>query len=393
MAIVLGIPKSRDAKELRVPISAEVLKKLAALQVKVVIEEGAGTAAFIDQSTLNEATWVANAEEIYRVADVVWFISPPTIEDIEKLAVGTIVIGMIQPYASKELVEAYLRKQITTFALELLPRISRAQAMDVLSSQAAVAGYVAALLGAFRCPKFFPMLTYAAGTIRPAQVLVIGAGVAGLQAIATAKRLGAVVYGYDVRLETKEQVESLGAKFVDTGVSASGTGGYARELTAEEKAQQANKLAKAAANSDVIITTAAVPGKKAPLIITEEILAQLQPGTIVVDMAAESGGNVAGSIANKEVVENEVHILGPTHIPSRLAKHASLMLSKNYYNFFESLVSEGLLKLDWEDEVIAKTALTHDGRICNLAVAQALGISIADEETIAFTPLNSSEEK
>ncbi|MFZ4553816.1 MAG: NAD(P)(+) transhydrogenase (Re/Si-specific) subunit alpha, partial [Burkholderiales bacterium] len=253
-------------------------------------------------------------------------------------------------------------------------RISRAQSMDALSSQAAVAGYACVLIGADNCPKFFPMMTYAAGTIRPAKVLVIGAGVAGLQAIATAKRLGAMVEGYDVRPEVREQIESLGAKFVDTGVSAVGTGGYARELTDAEKAQQADKLGKAVAACDVLITTASVPGKRAPQIISEAMVARMKPGAVVVDLAAETGGNVAGTVAGQSVKVGPALIIGPTHIASRMPVHASEMLAKNAFNLISPFIKDGALALDWDDEVIAGSALTHAGQLKSAAVKTALGL-------------------
>jgi NAD(P) transhydrogenase subunit alpha len=218
------------------------------------------------------------------------------------------------------------------------------------------------------------MITYAAGSIRPSRVLVIGAGVAGLQAIATAKRLGAIVDAYDVRPETKEQIESLGAKFVDTGVSAAGSGGYARELTDEEKAQQAEKLAKAVAACDVLITTAGVPGKKAPVIINESMVAGMKPGAIVVDMLAENGGNVAGTVAGKEVRVGPAHIVGPVNLPSRMPVHTSEMYSKTLLNFIAPMLQEGLLKLDWEDEVISGACLTHEGEVKHPMVKQVLGL-------------------
>ena len=246
--------------------------------------------------------------------------------------------------------------------------------MDVLSSQAAVSGYECALIAADHSPKFFPMLTYAAGTIRPAKVLVIGAGVAGLQAIATAKRLGAMVSGYDVRPETREQIESLGAKFVDTGVSAAGTGGYARELTDDEKRQQADKLGKAIAECDALITTAAIPGRKAPVIVSADMVARMKPGSVVVDMAAETGGNVAGTVAGEKTWVGEVLIIGPTHIPSRMPVHASEMYAKNLFNFISPFIKDGALALDWEDEVLSGACLTHAGELRHAGVKAALGL-------------------
>ena len=237
-----------------------------------------------------------------------------------------------------------------------------------------MAGYECALIAADHSPKFFPMLTYAAGSIRPAKVLVIGAGVAGLQAIATARRIGAMVEAYDVRPETKEQIESLGAKFVDTGVSAAGTGGYARELTDEEKARQAERLAKAVAQCDALITTAAIPGKRAPKIITADMVARMKPGAVVVDMAAESGGNVEGTVAGEKTWVGDVLVIGPTHLPSRMPVHASEMFAKNLYNFISPFIQDGALKLDWDDEVLAGACLTHGGEMRHAGVRQALGL-------------------
>jgi NAD(P) transhydrogenase subunit alpha len=301
-------------------------------------------------------------------------VQPLGIEALQQLKPGTVLVGLQQPWSSAERVAVLRQRNITCFALELLPRISRAQSMDVLSSQAAVAGYECALIAADHSPKFFPMLTYAAGTIRPAKVLVIGAGVAGLQAIATAKRLGAMVSGYDVRPETKEQIESLGAKFVDTGVSAAGTGGYARELTDDEKRQQAEKLGRAIAECDALITTAAIPGRKAPVIVSAEMVARMKPGSVVVDLAAETGGNVAGTVAGEKVWVGQTLIIGPTHIPSRMPVHASDMYAKNLYNFISPFIKDGVLSLDWEDEVLAGACLTHAGEVRHAGVKAALGL-------------------
>jgi NAD(P) transhydrogenase subunit alpha len=245
--------------------------------------------------------------------------------------------------------------------------------MDALSSQGSCGGYQCGLIAAARCTKFFPMLTTAAGTIRPARVLVIGAGVAGLQAIATCKRLGAMVEAYDVRSAAREQIESLGAKFVDTGVSADGTGGYARELTAEEKAAQTEKLTKAVAMSDVVITTAAIPGKKAPIIITVDMIKRMKYGAIIVDMAAESGGNCALTQPGEHVIANDVNIHGPLNLPSRMPTHASELYAKNIYNFISPWIKDGELNFDWTDDVVAGTLLCKDGVTIHPTVKQVMG--------------------
>jgi NAD(P) transhydrogenase subunit alpha len=327
---------------------------------------------FLDQD-FPEVTMVTGITEGYTNAGLIMRVAPPSPEEIAAMPEGSVLIGLLKPFEDKERLAALNARKITAFALELLPRISRAQSMDALSSQASCAGYQCGLIAAARCTKFFPMLTTAAGTIRPARVLVIGAGVAGLQAIATCKRLGAMVEAYDVRSAAREQIESLGAKFVDTGVSADGAGGYARELTAEEKAAQAEKLAKAVAQADVVITTAAVPGKKAPVIVTVDMIKRMKYGAIVVDMAAESGGNCALTQPGEHVIANDVNIHGPLNLPSRMPTHASELYAKNLYNFLSPWIKDGELVFDWDDEIVAGTLLCKDGVTVNAAVRQILG--------------------
>jgi NAD(P) transhydrogenase subunit alpha len=374
MSFVLGIPASADPAERRTPIVPDVATKLRALGASLLIQRGATAKAYITEHDLGEVTFVDTTEEVMAGSDVVWTIGPPTAEAIAALRPGTTLIGTLAPYADADRVRALAAGGVNAFAMELLPRISRAQSMDVLSSQGAAAGYQCALIAAARAPKFFPMLTYAAGTVRPSRVLVIGAGVAGLQAIATAKRLGAIVEGYDVRPETREQIESLGAKFVDTGVSAVGEGGYARELTEAEKGAQEAKLGKAIAQCDVLITTAAVPGKKAPLIVSEIMVGAMRPGAIVVDMAAEQGGNVFGTVAGSEVRVGPAHVVGPVNLPSRMPVHASEMIAKNLLNFVTPMVVDGAIRIDTSDEVVAGTALTLDGAVVHPQVKQVLGL-------------------
>ena len=375
MAVVIGIPANADPAERRTPIVPDVATKLRALDAHLVVESGATKGAFLGEHDLGEVSWVSSTAEVLEASDVVWVVGPPSEDTIGQLRAGTVLMGTLAPYASAERVALLSELHITSFALELLPRISRAQSMDVLSSQGAAAGYQAVLIAAARAPKFFPMLTYAAGTIRPAKVLVIGAGVAGLQAIATAKRLGAIVEAYDVRPETKEQVESLGARFVDTGVSAAGSGGYARELSDDEKAQQAMKLGKAVTAADVLVTTAAVPGRRAPLIVDETMVNAMKPGAVVVDMAAEGGGNVFGTVAGREVRVGPAHVVGPVNLPSRMPVHASEMFAKNLLNFATPMIAEGRLTVDFTDEVVAGTCLTHEGAVRHPGVAAALGFA------------------
>lgn len=374
MPLVIGVTKELAPGERRVALVPDVAKKYQGLGAVLQLQVGAGETAYYRDEDFGVAELSAEPLSVLQKADVILQVQPLGLDALAQLKAGAVLVGLQQPWSSRERIDMLLQKRITCFALELLPRISRAQSMDVLSSQAAVAGYECALIAADHSPKFFPMLTYAAGTIRPAKVLVIGAGVAGLQAIATAKRLGAMVSGYDVRPETREQVESLGAKFVDTGVSAAGTGGYARELTDDEKRQQADKLGKAIAECDALITTAAIPGKKAPVIVSAEMVARMKPGSVVVDMAAETGGNVAGTVAGEKTWVGEVLIIGPTHIPSRMPVHASEMYAKNLFNFISPFIKDGALALDWEDEVLSGACLTHVGELRHAGVKAALGL-------------------
>ena len=374
MPLVIGVLKEIHPGERRLSVVPDVVKKYQGLGASVVMQKDAGKAAHLRDADFADVSFVDTAEEVAAAADVVFCVQAPPASTIAAMKPGSVLCGMLQPWSSVERAQQLIDGQITAFALELLPRISRAQSMDILSSQGAVAGYECALIAADHSPKFFPMLTYAAGSIRPAKVLVIGAGVAGLQAIATARRIGAMVEAYDVRPETREQIESLGAKFVDTGVSAVGAGGYARELTEEEKAKQAERLAKAVAQCDALITTAAIPGKKAPRIITADMIARMKPGAVVVDMAAETGGNVEGTVAGEKVWINDVLVIGPTNIPSRMPVHASEMVAKNLFNFISPFIKDGALALDWEDEVMAGSCLAHAGELRHAGVKQALGL-------------------
>ncbi|AWI78027.1 NAD(P)(+) transhydrogenase (Re/Si-specific) subunit alpha [Parazoarcus communis] len=374
MPLLIGVPAETIDGERRLSVVPDVVKKYQGLGAHVMMQTGAGVPAHYRDDAFAEISVVDDAQSVFGEAEVVLCVQPPTPESIAVMKPGSVLLGMLQPWADAERVKLLQEKQITAFALELLPRISRSQSMDALSSQAAVAGYECALIAADHSPKFFPMLTYAAGTIRPAKVLVIGAGVAGLQAIATARRIGAMVEAYDVRPETREQIESLGAKFVDTGVAAAGTGGYARELTDEEKAKQTERLAKAVAQCDALITTAAIPGRKAPRIISADMIAKMKAGAVVVDMAAESGGNVEGTVAGEKVWINDVLVIGPTHITSRMPVHASEMYAKNLFNFISPFIKDGALALDWEDEVMAGCCLTHAGEVRHAGVKQILGL-------------------
>jgi NAD(P) transhydrogenase subunit alpha len=291
-------------------------------------------------------------------------VQPPTVADIDQLAEGTIVIGFMNAAKNLEMVARMRDRKVTAFALELVPRITRAQSMDALSSQATAGGYVAAILGATNCPKFLPMLTTAAGTIRPATVLILGAGVAGLMAIATAKRLGALVEAYDVRRAAGEQVRSLGARFLELEINAEGQGGYARELTPEEKVKEQQMVSAAVARADIVITTASIPGRKAPVLITRETVATMRPGAVIIDMAAESGGNCELTQTGKTVREHGIMIIGPQNLPSRIPFHTSQMYAKNLQSFLSLLVdNDGVIVKEFTDEILTASLLVHEGEV------------------------------
>jgi H+-translocating NAD(P) transhydrogenase subunit alpha len=362
MAVVVGVLTETEAEETRVAIVPEIAAKLQAAGVRVLIERGAGTAAHFPDALYAGAEF-SDAATILGSADVLLKVQPPSLAEVGALKKGAVVIGYMQAYARPDLVRALKDHGVTSFAMELVPRISRAQSMDALSSQASVAGYKAVLIAANTLEKFLPMLTTAAGTIRPAAILVIGAGVAGLQAIATAKRLGAVVEAYDVRSATKDQVKSLGAKFIETGVSAEGAGGYARELTAEEKTKQQEVLDARIGASDAVISTASVPGRAAPRIITQAAVERMKAGSVIVDIAAEQGGNCELTRAGETVVHGGVKILGPVNLAASLPYHASEMYSRNLFNLLKPALVKGDLAIDWNDEVFAGCVLTRGGEI------------------------------
>jgi H+-translocating NAD(P) transhydrogenase subunit alpha len=371
MAVVIGVLRETAANETRVALVPEIATKLKALGARVLIESRAGEAAHFPDAAYGDAE-ISDSATILKTADVLLKVQPPSIDEVHGLKEGAVIVGFMQAYARPDLVKALKERRVTSFSVELVPRISRAQSMDALSSQASVAGYKAALIAANTLEKFLPMLTTAAGTIRPASVLVIGAGVAGLQAIATAKRLGAVVEAYDVRSATKDQVKSLGAKFVETGVSADGAGGYARELTAEEKLKQQEVLDARIAASDAVISTASVPGRAAPRIISQAAVERMKAGSVIVDIAAEQGGNCELTRAGETVTHRGVKILGPVNLPASLPYHASEMYSRNLFNLLKPALPKGELAIDWNDEVFAGAVLTHEGQIKHEATRKAL---------------------
>jgi NAD(P) transhydrogenase subunit alpha len=362
----IGVPRETVAGELRVALVPEVVQKLTAAGHEVVVESNAGEGALIsDQQYVDAgATMSAGPGEVFG-ADVVVKVAAPTVVEAGLLGASTVLVGFLAPLSNAVGVTALANSGATSFAMEAVPRISRAQSMDALSSQANIAGYRAALIGAQELGRFFPMLMTAAGTIRPATVLVLGAGVAGLQAIATARRLGAVVQGFDVRSAVKEQVESLGAKFLefDLGGDLEGQGGYARELTPEQQGRQQELMAEAIGKCDVVITTALVPGRRAPILVTERAVELMKRGSVIVDLAGEQGGNCELSVPGETVIRHGVKIIAPLNVPSTLAEHASALYARNVQALLGLMISDGQLSLDFDDEVIAGSCITRAGVI------------------------------
>jgi NAD(P) transhydrogenase subunit alpha len=366
MGIVIAVLREQAPGEQRVATVPEVVQKLTKSGYEVRVEHDAGAGAFYqdDLYVAAGARIAPGRAELVDGATIVLCVQPPAPADVEMLSEGTIVIGFMNAANNLPTVTRMRDRKVTAFALELVPRITRAQSMDALSSQATAGGYAAAILGATNCPKFLPMLTTAAGTIRPATVLILGAGVAGLMAIATAKRLGAMVEAYDVRRAAGEQVRSLGAKFLELEIDAEGRGGYARELTPEEKVMEQRMVSAAVARADIVITTASIPGRKAPVLITRETVATMRPGAVIVDLAAESGGNCELTQSGKTVQEHGVTILGPQNLPARVAFHASQMYAKNLHSFLSLLVGrDGSLTREFTDEILASSLLVHAGEV------------------------------
>ncbi|GHD74583.1 NAD(P) transhydrogenase subunit alpha [Luteimonas padinae] len=358
MAVRIGIARETAPGERRVAITPETCRKLVALGAAITVERGLGRHAhFADDAYAAAGAVLADdAAAALAGADLVLCVQAPSPALLATLREGAAIIGHLQPEADPARAEAIRTGGLVAFPLERLPRTTRAQAMDILSSQAGMAGYKAVLIAAQLAPRFFPMLTTAAGTIRPSKVLVIGAGVAGLQAVATARRLGAQVECFDVRPETREQIESLGGRFLDLGVSAVGEGGYARALTDEERAEQQKRLGEHLRGIDTIVCTAAVPGRPAPKIITAGMVGGMAAGSVIVDLAAETGGNCELTRPGETIDAGGVTVAGPLDLASSGAVHASEMFARNVFNFASLLVSDGALVLDWDDELVAKTA-------------------------------------
>ena len=373
----VSVPKETAAGERRVALVPELVRRLARSGVQSVVESGAGAAAHY-----SDAAYVEAGAEIGDgfSGDVVAKVAPPSAEEVGRLREGGVLVGFLQPLTAADTVRALADAGVTSFAMEAIPRITRAQSMDALSSQATVTGYLSALIAARALPRFFPMLTTAAGTVRPAQVLVLGAGVAGLQSIATARRLGAVVQAFDVRAAVKEQIESLGARFLelDMGLEdAEAAGGYARPLTEEEQQHQRELLAEAIGQMDAVICTAAVPGRPAPLLVTEQAVRNMKPGSVIVDLAAETGGNCELTEPGETVVREDVTIVGPLGLASDMADHASSLYARNVQALLELMVTDGELALDFEDEILAGACITRDGQIVHEGARQAVEAAAA----------------
>lgn len=372
MPVKIAVLKETRPNERRVALVPAVADKLGKLGAEVSMQEGAGLAVRVPDAAYKNVHIIANPQGMVSDADIVLAVNPPAPEIIDAMKEGAVLLSFVYAHKEVELVKKLRDRKITCFAMELVPRITRAQAMDALSSQAALAGYYAALLGATHIARILPMMTTAVGSIRPAKCLVMGLGVAGLQAIATARRLGALVEGYDVRPETKEQAESLGAKFVDTGVDARGQGGYARELTQEEKDKVAAVITKHIQQADIVITTAAIPGRPSPKLISKAQVDGMKSGAVIIDLAAEGGGNCEYTVPGETVQIGQVSVVGPLNVPSMLGEHASELYAKNQLNLIELFVKDKELKLDWEDEVLAKACLTHGGEVKNEAAKKAV---------------------
>ncbi|OLC16996.1 MAG: NAD(P) transhydrogenase subunit alpha [Actinobacteria bacterium 13_1_40CM_66_12] len=364
----VGTPKETAPDEHRVALVPDTATRLSAASLEVNVESGAGSAAYIPDDAYQQAgaKLVKTAAALLGEADAVLKVQAPSAAEVELMKRDAVLISFLQPATQSDIVQALAARGVTAFSLELVPRISRAQSMDALSSQASAAGYKAVLMAAGRLGKFFPMMMTAAGTVPPARVLVMGAGVAGLQAIATARRLGAVVSAYDVRPAVKEEVQSLGATFIELALETQeGEGGYAREQSDEFLRKQRELIGEHVAKSDVVITTAAVPGRRAPLLVTGEMVKGMRPGSVIVDLAAETGGNVELTKAGKDVEVGGVTIIGTRNVPSTMPLHASQLYARNVANLLLHLVKDGAIVLDFEDEITKGSCVTHGGEIVN----------------------------
>ncbi len=363
MYVNVAVMKETHPHERRVALVPGLCAKLSALGAKLHMQRGAGDASFLADAAYSDVVFVSGGGQWLHEADVVLAVQAPSLEVIGKMKPGSLLLCFVYAQKNPALVQRLLERQITCFAMERLPRTTRAQSMDALSSQSALSGYYAVQLGSVHMSRILPKVTTAAGIVGPARVLVLGLGVAGLEAIATAHRLGAVVEGYDVRPETAEQARSLGATFVDVGVDARGKGGYARELSDEEKTQVAQVLTEHIQQADLVITTAAVPGRPSPRLISAAQLAGMKPGAVIVDLGAEGGGNCEGCVPGQTVVLDQVTLVAPLNLPSCLSQDASLLYAKNQFNLLALMLKNNVISIDWDDELLAQTALTHAGQL------------------------------
>jgi len=366
--LIIAIPKETAALEQRVSLTPEITGKLINKGITIKIEKDAGLASnFLDSQYIDAGAEIdSDRTSLFKNADVMVSVQVPSDKDLKLMKKGSILISFIWALQNSKLVKLLQNQEITALGMDAIPRISRAQNMDALSSMSSIAGYKSALIAANNLDKYFPMMMTAAGTIPPSKALILGAGVAGLQAIATCKKLGAVVEAYDVRPVVKEQVESLGAKFVEVPLEEENTetkGGYAKELSKDSQEKQKQVIHDHVKKSDIVITTALIPGKPAPLLITKEMVSDMKPGSVIVDLAAENGGNCELTEANKTIVENEVKIIGPVNIPSQLANHASMLYAKNIHALLNLLIKEGEAIFNFEDEILLHTTITHNGEI------------------------------
>jgi NAD(P) transhydrogenase subunit alpha len=382
----IAVPRETAEGETRVALTPQIAGQLVGDGVEVLVQTGAGEASSNTDEAYREAgaTIVPDAPALYGQADLVLRVGRPSDEEVEMLREGKVLIGTLGTLSRPELAEKLAKRGVTAISMDAIPRITRAQSMDTLSSQATVGGYKAVLIAAERLPKFMPLLTTAAGTVRPARGIVMGAGVAGLMAIGTARRLGAVVEATDVRPVVKEQVQSLGGTFIEVEMTeeekakAETAGGYATEMSDDYKRRQAELIAERVKDADFIITTALIPGRPAPKLVTEEMLKSMKPGSVIVDMAAEMGGNVEGTEPNREVVKHGVTLIGITNLPATMPASATQMYAKNIQTLLKHLIADGSINLDFGDEITRGATITHEGKVVNEATAKALGIEVAE---------------
>lgn len=376
----IAVAKEIEVSERRVALTPDTVSRLVKQGLEVWVERGAGERAFFTDSAYEAAgATIGDTATVWSEADILLKVSPPQEREngqseIEMLREGAVLMGFLNPLGNPDLARQLAERKITAFSMEMIPRTTRAQSMDALSSQASIAGYKAVLIGAAALPKYFPMLTTAAGTIAPAKVFVMGAGVAGLQAIATARRMGSVVEAFDIRPAVKEEVQSLGAKFVEVTLDEQTTaaGGYAKEISEASKQRTQEVVTEHVKNADVVITTAQVPGRKAPVLVTEEMAAQMKPGSVIVDLAAEQGGNCACTDPGKDIVWNGITIIGPINLPSSMPVHASQLYSKNVTSLMQLFIKDKALQLNFADDIIDSACVTHAGEIRNSRVRDAL---------------------